>query len=46
MEFKLWNPPTVALKQVIDQSYPNRLLTQDRQFVKNLSGKILKFSNF
>lgn len=39
LEFRLWNPPTVALAEVIDQSYPIRMMTQDRQFIKNLSGK-------
>ena len=39
LEIRIWNPPTVALKEVIDQAYPIRMLTQDRQFIKNLSGK-------
>ena len=41
MEIRLWNPPTVALKSQVDLSYPIRMLTQDRQFVKSFKGKIL-----
>ena len=41
MEIRLWNPPTVALKSQVDLSYPIRMLTQDRQFVKSFKGRII-----
>ena len=42
MEIRLMYPPTMAMKEVVDFSYPARLLTKDKQFVKNLAGNILK----
>ena len=39
MEIRLWNPTTVALRSQVDLSYPIRMLTQDRQFVKNFKGE-------
>ena len=39
MEIKIWNPPTTALKTMVDLAYPLRMLNQDKMFVKNLKGK-------
>ena len=41
MEIRIWNPPTVALKSMVDLSYPFRLLNHDRLFVKSLKGKFV-----
>ena len=38
LEFRLFTPPTMALKEIVDPSYPARLLASDKQLVKNLSG--------
>ena len=40
LEIRLMYPPTMAMKEVVDYSYPARLLTKDKQFVKNMSGKL------
>ena len=39
LEYRLYAPPTNALKEIVDPGYPLRLLTRDRQFITNLSGK-------
>ena len=44
MEIRLMYPPTMAMKEVVDYSYPARLLTKDKQFVKNMAGKYYKSS--
>ena len=38
MEIRIWNPPTNALKTMVDLAYPLRMLNQDKMFVKNLKG--------
>ena len=38
MEIRIWNPPTTALKTMVDLAYPLRMLTHDKMFVKNLKG--------
>ena len=45
MEIRIWNPPTVALKSMVDLAYPFRLLSNDRLFVKSLKGKIKGFKS-
>ena len=40
MEIRLFFPPTMAMTEVVDYSYPARLLTRDKQYVKNMSGEI------
>ena len=39
MEIKIWNPPTTALKTMVDLAYPLRMLNQDKMFVNNMKGK-------
>lgn len=39
MEVRLLYPPTMAMKEVVDYSYPTRVLTKDKQFVKNMAGQ-------
>ena len=39
MEFRLHTPPTMALKEIVDATYPTRLLVKDRQFVQNSIGE-------
>ena len=39
LEIRLIYPPTRSLKEVVDYSYPLRVLTKDKQFVKNMAGK-------
>ena len=39
LEIRLVYPPTRSLKEVVDYSYPMRVLTKDKQFVKNMAGK-------
>lgn len=41
MEIRLFYPPTMAMTEVVDYSYPARLLTRDKQFVKNMAGREL-----
>ena len=43
LEFRLYSPPTMALKEIVDFSYPVRMLTRDKQFYDSLSGKSLLF---
>ena len=38
LEVRLRYPPTRSLKEVVDYSYPTRVLTKDKQFVKNMAG--------
>ena len=38
LEYRLYAPPTMALKEIVDPGYPVRMLTRDKQFLKNLSG--------
>ena len=40
LEIRLLYPPTRSLKEVVDYSYPMRVLTKDKQFVKNMAGKL------
>ena len=42
LAIRLLYPPTRALKEVVDYSYPMRVLTKDKQFVKNMAGKLYK----
>ena len=39
LEYRLFAPPTMAMKEIVDPGYPNRLLIRDKQFIQNLNGK-------
>ena len=41
MEIRLFYPPTMAMSEVVDYSYPARMLTRDKQFVKNMAGELI-----
>ena len=41
LEYKLFAPPTMALKEIVDPGYPARLLTRDKQFINNLSSELM-----